>query len=295
VPESRQRAGGVTVDRPPSGLSYCAAQVRRLDRDRYLTALLAPAAAREGLLALYALNVELARVRESISEPLVGQIRLQWWRDSIDGIYAGEPRRHAVLAPLAAAIERHALPQALFADMIEARELDMEPGPPATLSALLDYADRTAGTLLALALVVLGAGDTDGGTGRAGRAVGQAWVLAGIVRAVPFHARDRRLYLPADLLDRHGVRQRDVLELRPSPGLAGVARELADLARAKLAEARRVAVPRRLLSPFLLASLADEHLRRLAQAGYDVFDPRIVAAPPRRLFSLLLRSWLGRF
>ena len=85
-------------------LSYCAGQVRAHDRDRYLTATLAPADRREALFALYAFNLEIARTREVISEPMVGQIRLQWWREAIGGVYEDDPRAHEVVRPLAAAV-----------------------------------------------------------------------------------------------------------------------------------------------------------------------------------------------
>src|SRR5437660_6126907 len=86
-------------------LSPVAALVRRHDRDRFQTVLFAPAGRREALFALYAFNYEIARVREAVSEPMLGQIRLQWWREAITAIFAGEaPRQHEVVLPLSAAI-----------------------------------------------------------------------------------------------------------------------------------------------------------------------------------------------
>ena len=67
-------------------LSYCADQVRRQDRERYLTALFAPAGRREDLFALYAFNLEVAKTAEVVSEAMVGRIRLQWWREAIEEI-----------------------------------------------------------------------------------------------------------------------------------------------------------------------------------------------------------------
>lgn len=287
-------AGSSFAAAAPAGLSYCAAEVRRLDPDRYLTALFAPAARRESLMALYAFNTEVARVREAVSEPMMGLIRLQWWRDGIAGIYAGTPRRHAVVAPLAEAVRRHDLPRAAFDRLIDTREQDMDADPPVTLDALAAYAEGTSATLMELAVAALG-DDVSERVVQAGRDVGTGWALTGLLRAVPFHARGRRLYLPAALLEKHGVRRRDVLELRPSPELARVAAEVAGRAREHLARARQAAVPRRLLSPFLLAPLADLYLRRLERAGFDVFDVRVAAAPPGRLWRLLPRAWAGRF
>src|SRR5208282_2178696 len=79
-------------------LSPVAALVRRHDRDRFQTALFAPAARREALFALYAFNCEIARVRERVTQPTLGQIRLQWWREAIETAYRDTmPRRHQVV------------------------------------------------------------------------------------------------------------------------------------------------------------------------------------------------------
>src|SRR6516162_2265615 len=89
----------------PEHRSAVAAIVRRHDRDRFQTALFAPAAKREALLALYAFNYEIARVRESVTEPALGQIRLEWWRETIAAAYGGAPPpRHPVADALSEVI-----------------------------------------------------------------------------------------------------------------------------------------------------------------------------------------------
>src|SRR6266481_1158397 len=121
-------------------LSPVAALVRRHDRDRYQTVLFAPAARREALFALYAFNYEIARVRESVSQPMLGQIRLEWWRENIAAAFKGSPvRHHVVVEPLTAAIRELALTRAHFDRLIDAREIDFEEDPPASLATLEDY------------------------------------------------------------------------------------------------------------------------------------------------------------
>src|SRR5215831_11598806 len=217
--------------------SYCAQILRRQDPERYLTALFAPADRREGLFALYAFNLELARVRESVREPIMGRMRLQWWRDTVSGIYAGEPRAHEVVRPLAAAIAAHGLDRGLLDRLIDAREQDMEPEPPADLAALLDYARGTSSTLTELALEILGRPGP--AVREAGRALGIAWALTGLLRAVPFHAGQRRLYLPAAWLAEAGLKPNQLFERGSSPALREVARRVAEEAGRWLAEARR--------------------------------------------------------
>src|SRR5215831_3169513 len=100
---------------PQSTLSPVAELVHRHDRDRFQTALFAPARSRESLFALYAFNYEIARVRETVSEPVLGQIRLQWWRESIAAAFDGNPvRHHIVVEALTAAIRGCALTRAHF-------------------------------------------------------------------------------------------------------------------------------------------------------------------------------------
>lgn len=79
----------------------CAEQVKRFDYERYLTALLAPAARRNSLWALYAFNHEIARIETMVREPMMGLVRYQWWHDAITRLYAGEAPEHDVLKAVA--------------------------------------------------------------------------------------------------------------------------------------------------------------------------------------------------
>jgi len=281
-----------------AGLSECARLVRRHDPDRYLTALFAPAPAREALFALYAFNFELARVREAVREPIMGRMRLQWWREALEAIFAGSrPHRHAVVEPLAAAIEAHGLERARLDRLIDARERDLEDAAPADLPELLGYVEGTSAELVLLALQCLGAGGRSDAAVRTGRAVGIAVALVGLLRAVPFHARARRLYLPQALLDRHRVRAEDILELRKPVGLREVAADVEREALRRLEEAERAGrgLPRSLLPALLPGSLARLYLRRLRAADHDVFAARFQEAPPGRVWRLAVKRFTGRF
>ncbi len=220
-----------------SGLSYAADQVRRYDHDRFLTVIFAPAAVREHLFALYAFNLEIAKTREVISEPLIGQMRLQWWRDALDRLYAGETIAHEVARPLAEAIRAGDLERVLFDRLIDAREQDLDDTPPPVLLALEAYADGTATPLLQLALQLLDS--RQGMSETVARGVGIAWALTGLLRAVPFHARQRRLYLPADRLAAADVEISRLFDLKVDPGLPRVVREIAERAEPKPVCVRR--------------------------------------------------------
>ena len=278
-------------------VSYCARQLRGQDHDRYLTALFARGDRREDLFALYAFNLEVAKTAEVVSEAMIGRVRLQWWRDCLDEIYAGRPGRHAVAGPLARAVGRRGLSRGHFDRLIDAREFDLDGEAPATLAALEAYAEGVSASLVLLALEVLGVASDGEAAGRAARHLGIAWALTGLARAVPIHARQRRIYLPADMTAGSGLDVGDLFELRPSPALGRVVEALATRAGEHLAAARaeRDALPRAALPAMLLAPLAARHLEDLRKARFDPFDPRAGANPPGQVWRLAWAALRRRY
>ncbi len=277
-------------------LSYCARQVRRFDHDRFLCTLFAPPAEREALSALYAFNIEIARVREAAREPMLGRMRLQWWRDVIAGIYAAQAPREPVAAALADAVARFALTRDYFDRLLDGREFDCEDRPPATLDDLAAYAEATAAPLVKLSAEVCGARDDR--VAAAAEDLGIAWALCGLIRAVPFHARAKRLYLPAALNRQHGLDVFAMFEKGTSPGLASVVEAVSARAREHLIRARtaRAEVPTRALPAFLPATLTDLYLRRISASRYDPFDKHLqTPAGAGRLMALFIARLRCRY
>ncbi len=273
---------------------YCAGELRRYDHDRYLTCLFAPEAKRAHLFALYAFNLELAKTAEIVSEEMLGEIRLQWWREALEGIYAGRPRQHAVVEALASAVAAGGLTQAQLLRIIDARAFDLAQRAPRDLAELESYAADTSGALVRAALTILGSADSR--LQEAAGKVGTAWALTGLLRSVPFHARQKRLYLPQDRIAASGLRQGDLFELRSSPALQQVVAEVASRAERILGEAEAAAVPgRRVLPAFLTGTLCRHDLKRLAAAGHDPFAPPLQAPTPGRAWRLTWASLRGRF
>ena len=249
--------------------------MRRHDRDRYQTALFAPAARREALFALYAFNYEIARVRESVTQPMLGQIRLQWWRENIAAAFEGGPiRHHPVAMALTTVIRGLRLSRDHFDRLIDGRETDLADEPPATLAALEDYAEATSARLVYLALEVLGMHDPS--ASNAGLHVGIAYSLSGLLRAMPFRARQ---IIPADIPTPNGV-----TELA-----AAASRHL------RAARLRGNRIPRSALPALLPAVIARHSLARLKRAGYDPFDQRLVAPDPLQSWRLAAAMLLNRF
>ena len=250
--------------------AYCAAQARAADHDRWLCSLFAPEPQRRDLWALLAFNLEIARTREVVREPMLGQIRLQWWREAIAEAYACQVRAHQVMAPLADAIARHRPPPARFEALLEGRLRDLDDQPFETLAALEAYAQATSATLSLLMLDLL---DVDDDAARkAAEAVGTAWAMVGLVRASPHLASRRRLMLPQDLMG--DINPESLFTGRPDDRLAGVLRAVIDRAAELLVEARRHhrKVPAQALPALIPARLLDRQIARICRAGFRVFD-----------------------
>jgi phytoene synthase len=252
----------------------------------------APAGRRDALFALAAFNGELARIREKISEPLIGEMRLQFWRDAIEALYAGRAHANPVARALGEAIGRYDLSRAPLDDLIDARAADLDDGPPDDYPALEGYARGTGGTLARLSLEVLGVkGDL---VDEAADHAGIAWALTGLLRAARFHAANGRVYLPADLLAAHGINADDVRSGNAGSRLAHVAEAMADRALGHIRKVRalRHRLPVHAVPGLLLAKSAEIYLGRLRRAQFDLMEANwpTVRPPVARLAFASLRN-----
>ncbi|MEJ1159479.1 phytoene/squalene synthase family protein [Prosthecomicrobium sp. N25] len=249
-----------------------AEEVRATDKDRYLAGLFAPSAARPHLYALTAFSGEIARVRDRVSDPLPGEVRLQWWHDLLEGTARGEAGAHPVAAALLDTVERFRLPRAALTRLIEARSFDLYDDPMPTLNDLEGYAGETASALIQLSAIVL-AGGRDPGTAEAAGHAGVAYAITGLLRAVGFHAARGQVYVPADVLDRYGAQRADVLAGRSTPAILAALTEMRGHARKHLARTRALmpSVPVETGPAFLAVALVEPYLARMEKLGGDPF------------------------
>jgi phytoene synthase len=249
--------------------SYCAELVRSTDRDRFIATLFAPVQRRPGLHALYAFNLEVARVRDFAREAMPGEIRLQWWREVLQRQREGEASASPAAAALLSTIEAHRLPVNVFLTLIEARRFDLYNEPMLTVAELEDYAIKTSSALFEMAAQVLGA---DGAA--VARPAGIAYALTGLLLALPKHAARRQLYLPLQLLESHGLGPEDVFGAHSSAPLNTAVAELRSVVRRHLdaaAEMLRRSLPQQALPAFLPIAPVRLSLDRLERS--DVFAP----------------------
>ena len=159
-------------------IAACAALVARGDPDRYLAVMAAPVAVRARLFVLYAFNLEVARAPWVTAEPLIAEMRLQWWRDVVAGQQA---RAHEVAGPLHGVIHAAGLPVGVMDRLIAARRWDVGREAFAGDGAFREYLEDTAGGLMWLACRAAG---SVGGEAAA-RNIGWAAGLAAFLRAAP--------------------------------------------------------------------------------------------------------------
>ena len=268
----------------PNHFEHCAALVREADRDHYLAALFAPADRRDALLALYAFNVEIGRVRDVAREPMPGEIRLQWWREVLNGEREGEGAAHPVAAALIESLRQYKIAPERLSAIVDAHTFDLYDDPLPTLDDLDNYAVMTRSALIDIAGEMLGADRSR--SMMLIRSAGIAYTVAGILSGLSRHAARGQVYVPQEVLDRHGVTREQVFARQESEPLKSALAELRRHARRQLAAGRAdmADAPLALLPALLPVALVAPTLGPMDRRGYEPFD-----APP---LSLLRRQWL---
>ncbi len=174
-----------------------AAIVRLRDRDRYWSVLFARPTVRSSLMALYAFDAEVQRIRSVVSEPMVGQIRMQWWRDAVDLAAVGTKTGNPVADALTRTILRHKLPKERFVQLIDARSAELFGDAPADHAALKTFLDKTVGVVFGLAAMILG--EQGPSAIKAASRAGVAYGLTQLLRTLPQSIASGRSPLPLNI------------------------------------------------------------------------------------------------
>jgi len=254
----------------------CLAMLRAGDRDRYLCALLTPHPHRGPVAALYAFNMEIARIRDAVTEPMAGEVRLQWWRDLIAGQAHGGAGGHPVASALLRTIDDHALPREILMNMIEARRFDLYDDPMPDRNTFEGYAGETAAALIQLCARILDSAGSAATPSAAGHA-GVAQLTAGLLLLLPLHRARGQLYIPAEILKAAGLDRDAFLAGRDAARIRQALLAFVALGREHLRQAREAA---RAVSPdcfaaFLPVATADMVFERAEKQG-----SAIVQMPP---------------
>lgn len=276
---------------------HAMAVTRAADRDRYLSVLYAPEEKRGALFALYAFNSEIAGIRDRVSEPLPGAVRLQFWRDALAmGVShgGGEAEGAPLVIALTQTIREHGLPLDPFLNMLDAREFDLYDDPMPSRNDLEGYCGETASALIQLASLVLDPAAARGVAEIAGHA-GCAQAIAGLLRLLPIHRRRGQCYVPADVMAAAGIDREAFLSGRDGSGAERVIAAMMALGHDHAARFETLA---RDLAPalrpaFLPAGLAPAYFGRLEGKGVRALDEVAEIPAWRRHWIMFRRATSG--
>ncbi|MCC8979109.1 phytoene/squalene synthase family protein [Bradyrhizobium acaciae] len=262
---------------PKDGAAFCADLVRTHDFVRYASTLFLPGPERRALLALYAFNIEVSRVHEQVSQPLPGEMRLQWWTDMLAGTGHGGVEGNPVAAELLHTIRSHRLPVSPFSRLVEQHQFDLYNDPMPSLAALEGYLDATASALFSQATRVVARPSEaiDHLARHAGLAQGMAQVIAALGR----DASRQQLFLPVELLQQHGSSKEEVFAGKLTPNIRAAIDQFADEAQGHLKTAFGLLadVPSGVRPIFLPLACVRRELKRVKAADYDPFVPKPVS------------------
>jgi phytoene synthase len=273
---------------------FCAELVRTHDFTRYVSTLFVPSGQRRALLALYAFNVEISRVRLQVSQALPGEMRLQWWTDMLAGAGHGGVEGNPVAAELQLAISGARLPVEPLSRLIEAHQFDLYNDPMPTVAALEFYINDTSSTLFSLAARIAGwhSEAIDHLARHAGMAQGMAQVLA----ALPLDASRRQLFVPQPLLQQRSVVIEEVFAGKQTVKLRTAFDQFIGEAREHLTTALALmpTVPPEVRPLFLLLAQVRRDLDRMSRADANLFLPQS-ASRLRILWTLWRASHSSEF
>ena len=263
------------------------AMLRDTDRDRYLACLLSPEDKRGALAALYAFNAEIARIRDLVHDPLPGEIRMQYWRDLLEGNAHGSTEANPLAAALLSAVETHRLPRQTLVNMIEARIFDLYDDPMESRTSLEGYAGETASALIQLAGLVLAPEEAMKSTDAAGHA-GVAQAISGMLLLMPLHQRRGQVYIPLEILSATGLDRETFLAGADKPRIAAAIEAFAGLGRDHLAKARTSALSPAIVPAFLPVALAEPVLIKAQKRGAAVLEGSLQEPQWRRQMRMAL-------
>ena len=260
-------------DESRQAAEFCAQLVRSHDFTRYASTLFMPADQRRALLAVYAFNVEISRVREMVSQPLPGEMRLQWWTDMLTGAEHGGVEGNPVAAELKLAIHNWRLPVERLSRLIEEHQFDLYNDPMPTMAALEGYINDTSSALLSLGAGIAGWQSPE--IEHLARHAGLAQGIAQTMAALPLDASRRQLFVPLQLLESHGSGMEDVFAGKETPKLRAALSQLIGEARGHLDSALTLlpGAPPQVRPVFLPLAEVSRDLERMARADTDLFSP----------------------
>jgi phytoene synthase len=265
------------VEESKGSADFCTELVRSHDFARHASTLFVPAEQRRALLAIYAFNVEISRVREQVSQPLPGEVRLQWWTDMLVGEGHGGVEGNPVAAELKRAIRIWDLPVERLSRLIDEHQFDLYNDPMPTMAALEGYINDTSSALFSLGAGIAGWQSEE--IEHLARHAGLAQGLAQVMAALPLDASRRQLFVPLQVLESHGSSMEEVFAGKETPKLRAALDQLVGEAQGHLRTAFALLEqsPPEVRPVFLPLARVSRDLMRMARADGDPFVPEVTS------------------
>lgn len=271
--------------------------MQKRDYESYLISQFYPPEYRDGFYALRAFYIELATVQESVSNPIIGNMRMQFWRDALKGIADGRPPKHPIALALSDASRRASLPTYHLKRIVDARDAELHTPTHLTMDSLIAHGESTASTFMYLLLSMVGESASHTFSHAASH-VGVAQTISTLLRALPYHASKGHMVIPAEITAKHGVNQEEVFRKGgDAKGIDDAVFEFATLANDHMLTARdmfketggKVADA---ATPIFLSAIPPAlYLERLEKVNFDAFHPSL----QQRNWKLPWRIWLGNY
>ncbi|XP_069477489.1 NADH dehydrogenase (ubiquinone) complex I, assembly factor 6 isoform X4 [Ambystoma mexicanum] len=236
---------------------YCLQLVRLRDHEGFLCSLLLPPESRSSALALKAFNVELAQVKDLVSQKNIGLMRMQFWRTAVEDMYHDNPPHQPIAMELWKAIKKHKLTKSWFMRIIDEREKNLDDRAYRTIQELEKYAENTQSSLLYLTLETLGVKDVH--ADHAASHIGKAHGIITCLRAVPYHSSQRKVFLPMDIC--------------------------------MMARSFCKNVPTKAIPAFIHTVTLDMYLNKLRKVDFNVFHPSLQRKNTLLPWQLYIQSW----
>ncbi|KAK4305184.1 hypothetical protein Pmani_022904 [Petrolisthes manimaculis] len=256
---------------PVNSSQYCLDLVRRSDYENFMATLLLPQQARATAIAIRAFNVEVAQIQDLTSEILMAKMRLQFWRETLDDIYKDKAPKQPVAMALQKAVQAQKLSKRWLRSLIDSREDHLGKKQFPTLEAVEDYGEKSNSVLYYLVLQGLGVENVH--ADHAASHLGKAEGLVRLVRGVPHHATRKNVFLPRDVMIKHGVSQENIIRGSQDQKVKDVIFDTASLAHQHLEHARSFIqdVPKEARVALLPAAALSDYLTALQSIHFDVF------------------------
>ncbi|XP_013874377.1 NADH dehydrogenase (ubiquinone) complex I, assembly factor 6 isoform X2 [Austrofundulus limnaeus] len=251
---------------------YCLDLVRSRDHEGFISSLLLPFEARRSSLALRAFNVELAQVKDSVSQKTIGLMRMQFWQTAVEEIYRDDPPNQPVSTELWRAVRTHNLTKRWLLRIVTEREKDLNDKAYRNIQELETYSENTQSSLLYLLLECLGVKNVH--ADHAASHIGKAQGIVTCLRAIPYHSSRRKVYLPMDICMLHGASQEDFIRGSREQKVRDVVYDIASQAHVHLQHV-----------------VIEDYLHRVRKADFDVFHKSLQNRNPLLSLQLYLRSW----